>query len=79
MCHTRNRLNFFHYCIKGLSQTFWPFNCGDAERVGGLSVLPFVYAALLKAIRMPAFVARIISISRLNLSHLPRMRSETLD
>jgi len=37
------------------------------------------YAALLRLIRMPALVAREISISRLNFSHLPRMRSETRD
>jgi hypothetical protein len=37
------------------------------------------YAAVLSVARIPAFVARIISISRLNFSHLPLARSEILD
>lgn len=37
------------------------------------------YAAVLRVTRMPALVARVMSISRLNLSHLPLVRSETLD
>jgi len=37
------------------------------------------YAAVLTVTCMPALVARVMSISRLNLSHLPLVRSETLD
>jgi len=33
----------------------------------------------LSVTRIPALVARMISISRLNLSHLPVFRSDTLD
>ena len=36
MCHTRNGLNFFHYCIKGLYiAAFWTFQFAttiDSER-----------------------------------------------
>jgi hypothetical protein len=41
--------------------------------------LPRDHAAVLRLTRIPALVARVISISRLNLSHLPLVRSETLD
>jgi len=42
-------------------------------------LLPRPYAAFLRVTCMPALVARVISISRLNLSHLPLIKSETLD
>jgi len=41
--------------------------------------LPRPYAAFLRVTCMPALVARVISISRLNLSHFPLIKSETLD
>lgn len=37
------------------------------------------YAAVLMVTRTPARVARVMSISRLNFSHLPLTRSETRD
>ncbi len=37
------------------------------------------YAAVLSRTRRPARVAKVMSISRLNFSHLPRTRSETRD
>ena len=36
------------------------------------------YAAFQRLIRIPALVARVISISRLNFSHSPLVKSETL-
>ncbi len=39
----------------------------------------FLYAAIFSVTCIPAFVTSVISISRLNLSHLPVVKSETRD
>lgn len=54
--------------------------CGNAQ-INGVELFSqlFNHAASLSSTFFPARVAKVISISRLNLSHLPRIRSDTRD
>jgi hypothetical protein len=52
---------------------------GAVYHILWIVLLSCYYAAFLRVTCIPALVARVISISRLNLSHLPLIKSETLD